>query len=150
MSLASPQNRDELKSYIKTRLGAPVLQINVSDEQMDLAINDAFQYFNERQHYDATERVFLSTRIEQEFKDYWTLGAEEVVDQGSNQTVNNEGIVTTLQLANPGSGYPLNTEGNGMDSIGTKGGSGQGLSVNADAARTTSQGLVFVTVKFGW
>ena len=35
MSLASPQNREELKSYIKTRLGAPVLQINVSDEQMD-------------------------------------------------------------------------------------------------------------------
>ena len=51
MSLASPQNREELKSYIKTRLGAPVLQINVSDEQMDLAINDAFQYFNDRIYF---------------------------------------------------------------------------------------------------
>ena len=59
MSIASPQNREELKAYIKTRLGAPVLQINVSDEQMDIAINDAFQYFNERQHYDARDRISL-------------------------------------------------------------------------------------------
>ena len=44
MSFASPQNRAELKAYIKTKLGAPVLEINVSDEQMDVAINDAFQY----------------------------------------------------------------------------------------------------------
>ena len=35
MSVAKPQNRDEFKQNIKTRLGAPVLEINVSDEQMD-------------------------------------------------------------------------------------------------------------------
>ena len=67
MSVASPQNRDELKQYIKTKLGAPVLQINVSDEQMDLAINDAFQYFYERQHFDATEQVYLSMKMEPAF-----------------------------------------------------------------------------------
>ena len=59
MSIASPQNRQEFKEYIKMKLGAPVLQINVADEQMDIAINDAFQYFNERNHYNGVERAYL-------------------------------------------------------------------------------------------
>ena len=41
MSVASPKNREEFKQYILSKLGAPVLQINVADEQLDIAINDA-------------------------------------------------------------------------------------------------------------
>ena len=52
MSLASPQNRIEFKKYINYKLGEPVLQVNVADEQMDVAINDAFQFFNERNHFN--------------------------------------------------------------------------------------------------
>ena len=37
MSIASPQNREEFKKYIRTRLGEPVLEVNVADEQLDLA-----------------------------------------------------------------------------------------------------------------
>ena len=65
MSLANPTNREELKQYILTRLGAPVLQINISDEQLDVAITDAFAYYFGRSHYNGTERVYLGTRIEQ-------------------------------------------------------------------------------------
>ena len=60
MSLARPQNREEFKKNIMTRLGAPVLEINVSDEQLDICIEEAFQYFNERSHYDGNERVYIS------------------------------------------------------------------------------------------
>ena len=60
MSLARPQNREEFKKNILTRLGAPVLEINVSDEQLDICIEEAFQYFNERSHYDGNERVYVS------------------------------------------------------------------------------------------
>lgn len=42
------------------KLGAPVLEINVSDEQMDIAIDDAFQYFNERNHFNGVERAYLT------------------------------------------------------------------------------------------
>ena len=38
MSIASPESRADLKEYIKTKLGAPVLQVNVSDEQMDVCL----------------------------------------------------------------------------------------------------------------
>ena len=55
MSVSKPQNREEFKQYILTRLGAPVLEVNVADEQMDVCIDDAFQYFNERNHFNGVE-----------------------------------------------------------------------------------------------
>ena len=66
MSIASPQTRKEFKEYIKMRLGAPVLQINVADEQMDIAINDGFQFFNERNHFNGVERAFLVIDLDQD------------------------------------------------------------------------------------
>ena len=63
MTVAKPQNRSEFKQNIKIRLGAPVLEINVSDEQMDICIEEAFQYFNERSHYDGNERVYISVDL---------------------------------------------------------------------------------------
>ena len=69
MSIARPQNRDEFRQYILTKLGAPVLQVNVSEEQIDIAIEDAFQYFNERSHFLGTERMYLTFRQTPEFID---------------------------------------------------------------------------------
>ena len=71
MSIASPQNRDEFKSYIKMRLGAPVLEINVADEQMDIAINDAFQFFHERNHFNGVERGYLTFTVDEAFKQHF-------------------------------------------------------------------------------
>ena len=147
MSIASPQNREELKAYIKTRLGAPVLQINVSDEQMDIAINDAFQYFNERQHYDATETVYLSTKVEAPFLQFVKTGEIEVVKQSDTQQRSAAGMVDTLTLVTPGSGYKHNTEGSGnVLTLETTGGNGSGLVIAPGDARTTTGGLVTATV----
>ena len=71
MSIASPQSREEFKKHILTKLGAPVLQINVADEQLDIAINDAFQYYNERSHFYGTERMYLTFLITREFRAFW-------------------------------------------------------------------------------
>jgi len=71
MSIASPQNRDEFKQHILMKLGAPVLQINVADEQLDIAINDAFQYYNERSHFYGTERMYLTFEATNEFRRWW-------------------------------------------------------------------------------
>ena len=147
MSIASPQNREELKAYIKTRLGAPVLQINVSDEQMDIAINDAFQYFNERQHYDATETVYLSTKVEAPFLQFVKTGEIEVVKQSDTQQRSAAGMVDTLTLVTPGSGYQYNTQGSGnVLTLETTGGNGSGLIIAPGDARTTTGGLVTATV----
>jgi len=63
MTIAKPQNRDEFKENILIRLGKPVVEVNVSDEQMDICIEEAFQYFHERSHYDGNERCYISVDI---------------------------------------------------------------------------------------
>ena len=60
MSISKPQDRQEFKQHILTKLGAPVVEVNVSDEQLDVAIDDAFQYFNERNHFNGVERMYLT------------------------------------------------------------------------------------------
>ena len=49
--MAKPTSRQELVEYALRRLGAPVLEINVADEQLDDILDDTIQYFQER-HYD--------------------------------------------------------------------------------------------------
>ena len=106
MSVSKPQNRVEFKKHILTKLGAPVLEINVADEQMDVAIDDAFQFFNERNHFNGVERVYLSTEINQEFMNNWRSYEYEYVEQESAGVICGNGFVEELQLVSPGSGYP--------------------------------------------
>jgi hypothetical protein len=56
--MAQPSSREELKQYCLRRLGKPVLEINVDDDQIDDLIDDAVQLFQER-HFDGVERMFL-------------------------------------------------------------------------------------------
>ena len=42
-----PSTRSELITYAKRQLGAPVLEINVADEQVEDLLDDAIQYFQE-------------------------------------------------------------------------------------------------------
>ena len=63
MSISSPQNRDEFREHILMKLGKPVLEINVAQEQIDIAIDDAFQYFNERNHFNGVERMYVAVDL---------------------------------------------------------------------------------------
>lgn len=62
--MAKPASRQELKEYALRQLGAPVLEINVADEQLDDRLDDALQYFNER-HFDGVEKMFLKYKLTQ-------------------------------------------------------------------------------------
>ena len=42
--MAKPASRTDLINYCKRQLGAPVLEINVADEQIDDLVDDAFSY----------------------------------------------------------------------------------------------------------
>ena len=63
--MAKPASRQELIDYCLRRLGAPVLEINVDDDQIDDLVDDALQYFNER-HFDGVERMYLKYQITQQ------------------------------------------------------------------------------------
>ena len=86
--MAKPASREELIEYCKRQLGAPVLEINVSDEQIDDLVDDAFQYFQER-HFDGIERMLLKHKVTKENKETLTTG---VTTTTANSTV---GITTT-------------------------------------------------------
>ena len=63
--MAQPSTRQELIDYCKRKLGAPVLEINVADEQIDDLVDDAVQFFQER-HFDGVAQAYLKYQITQE------------------------------------------------------------------------------------
>jgi hypothetical protein len=56
--MAKPSSRQELIDYCKRQLGAPVLQINIDDDQVSDIIDTAIQYYQEY-HFDGIERMYL-------------------------------------------------------------------------------------------
>ena len=85
--MAQPSSRSELIEYCKRQLGAPVLEINVADEQCGDVIDDALQYYYER-HYDGVLQTYLKYKITQDDIDRGTAS----VKSGSSNTL---GITTT-------------------------------------------------------
>ena len=81
--MAQPATRQQLIDYCLRRLGAPVLEINIDDDQIDDLVDDALQYFSER-HYDGVERMYLKYKI--------TQGD---IDRGRAKNTDGVGIVTT-------------------------------------------------------
>ena len=62
--MTQPSSRQGLIDYSLRKLGYPVVEINVDDDQIDDLVDDAIQYFNER-HYDGIEKVFLKHQLSQ-------------------------------------------------------------------------------------
>jgi len=60
--MAQPSSRTELKDYCLRKLGFPVVDINVDDDQLDDRIDDAVQLF-QQYHYDGTERTWLAYQL---------------------------------------------------------------------------------------
>ena len=82
--MAQPSTRSELIDYCKRKLGAPVLEINVADEQVDDIIDDALQYFQER-HFDGVYQTYMKYKITQ-----------DDIDRGKAKAgTNGVGITTT-------------------------------------------------------
>ena len=63
--MAQPTSRQELIDYCKRKLGAPVLEINVAEEQIDDLVDDAIQFFQER-HFDGVSQIYLKYKITQD------------------------------------------------------------------------------------
>lgn len=62
--MAKPSSRSSLKEFCLRKLGKPVIEINVDDDQIEDLIDDTIQLFNERV-YDGVGRVYLKYKITQ-------------------------------------------------------------------------------------
>lgn len=62
--MALPTTRSEFKDYVLRKIGAPVIQINVSDEQVDDRIDEAISFWRDY-HYDGSQMVYLKHQFTQ-------------------------------------------------------------------------------------
>ena len=93
--MAIPVSRDQLKEHCLRRLGKPVVDINVDDEQVEDRIDEALLYYRDY-HFDGSERVLLKHEVTAADKtnQYITLddsyiGVRDIFDIGdSTQTSN--------------------------------------------------------------
>ena len=95
--MAKPASRQQLIDYCLRKLGAPVLEINLDDDQIDDSVDDAIQLFNER-HFDGVERMFLKYKITQ-----------ADLDRGRAKGTDGVGIVTTTATSTNIAGYGTTT-----------------------------------------
>ena len=62
--MAKPATRQQFKDYCLRRLGWPVVQINLDDDQIDDRVDDALQFF-EDYHFDGCEKLYMKHKITQ-------------------------------------------------------------------------------------
>ena len=124
MALAS---RTDLQEYCLRRLGAPVIEINVDEQQVSDRVDDALQFWNEY-HFDGTEKTYvkhevtgsklkLTTNIAESFVKGETItgatsGATAFVDSVSGQLITIEQVKTgTFQASETITGSESGTTG---------------------------------------
>ena len=101
--MAQPSSRTELVDYCKRQLGAPVLEINVAEEQIEDILDDSIQFFQER-HFDGVYPTFMKYKL-----------TDNDVSRGRSRGGNsgNVGITTTTAEATiDGSTVEFNWEEN--------------------------------------
>lgn len=70
--MAQPTSRSELKDYCLRKLGFPVIDINVDDDQVEDRIDDALQKYRDY-HYDGTTEEYLAVKVTQAMKNSQTI-----------------------------------------------------------------------------
>ena len=60
--MAAVTTRQGLIDYCLRRLGQPVVEINIDEDQLEERVDDALEYFQEY-HFDGVEKVFLKHTI---------------------------------------------------------------------------------------
>jgi hypothetical protein len=89
-------SRTLLKDYCLRRLGHPVIEINVDEEQCDDRVDDALEFFAEY-HFDGVEKVFLKHTITQTDIDNEYIAMDDPVAPVGGPVI---GVIRVLPIAN--------------------------------------------------
>ena len=60
--MAVPTTRTEFKEYCLRKLGKPVIEINIDDDQIDDRIDEALRYYWDY-HFDGTDKVYYKHQV---------------------------------------------------------------------------------------
>ena len=93
--MAVHTDRNSFKEYCLRKLGKPVIEINVDDDQVEDRIDEALRYYWDY-HFDGTDKIYYKYQITQQDKDskYVTvpeniIGVVNIFDMGSALGTNN-------------------------------------------------------------
>ena len=76
-------NREDFKQYCLRRLGFPVIELNLDDDQIEDRIDDALQYWQDY-HFDGTQKVYYIKKITQSDVNNKYLSLSEAKDSSNN------------------------------------------------------------------
>lgn len=62
--ITDPTDRESFKTYIRSKLGEPVIQLNVSEFQVDQAVDEALQYYRDY-HYNGSTHAYYLHKLSQ-------------------------------------------------------------------------------------
>jgi len=101
--MAIPNSKATLKTWCKRKLGYPVIDINIDEDQCDDRIDEALQYFYTFQ-YNGMQRVYLKHKITQADVDRANVNETETATDGNQLTSTVNGALTagntSVTLAN--------------------------------------------------
>ena len=63
--MARPTTKQQFKDYCLRRLGFPVIEINVDDDQVDDRIDDALRYYADY-HFDGSQNIYYKHQVTQQ------------------------------------------------------------------------------------
>jgi hypothetical protein len=88
--MAVPASRSEFKEYCLRKLGKPVIEINVDDDQVEDRIDEALKYYWDY-HFDGTEKIYYKH----------TITANNVTDKYITLPENVIGAVRIFNIGDP-------------------------------------------------
>lgn len=93
--MAAPTTRAQFKENCLRRLGKPVIEINVDDDQIDDRIDEALKYYYDY-HFDGSEKIYYKHQVTAEDKENKyimlpenVIGAVRLFELGSALQTNN-------------------------------------------------------------
>ena len=77
--------RQQFKDYCLRRLGFPVIEINVDDDQVEDRVDDALLYWQDY-HFDGMQKVYFIHKVTQQDVDNRYLDMSNITDTSNNAT----------------------------------------------------------------
>ena len=82
--MATITSRTAFKEYCLRRLGFPVIEINVDDDQVEDRIDDALQYWQDY-HFDGLQKIYYVKRVDQTDVNNRYLDFSNTLDAANNR-----------------------------------------------------------------
>ena len=88
--MAAPTTKDQFKEYCLRKLGKPVIEINVDDDQIDDRIDEAIRYYWDY-HFDGSDKIYYK----------YAVTVEDIANKYITLPENIIGVVSIFPVGDP-------------------------------------------------